>query len=567
MMLTGRTSRAITVGAAAVLCLSACTGNSASDATTAAAVTAAAASSEVASSGSTQSSISGTAQSSSFQPTYVDGKLTAVPGLDQAAMDVINSAPYTSGQWAISVRDMDSGEQLVALNADKMFEPGSVVKNYSTGAAWQQFGSDSTIVTPVKRTGEVVDGTVNGDLVLVGKGDLTMGGRTKPDGTVDFTNLDHNDANGVPGATLTTEDPLTGLDQLAAQVKASGISSVSGNVVVDDRLWEPHSLSNGPVSPIIINQNVIDFITTPTTPGESATSKLVQPKVAPWVVKGQIQTVAAGGKTAIKVTSADEKTVVLSGTIAADSGPVVNTYSFKDPATFARTAFIEALGRAGVSVTADPLAVNPTAALPATADVDSLTSVAELTSLTLDQEATYVLKISYNLGAETFICRLAVAAGSTDCGDGLQKEADIWTAAGLDTKGASLIDGSGLDGNLITADNQVQLSTIMAKRSDAAKWKAALPILGVDGSLTTVEADGPAKGKVSAKTGTLAAYDEFNQRYRLPTKALGGYIDTKTGRHLAFTIIATNSVFPDIAGIFAANNDLGKVVASIQQSY
>ncbi|MEP6560281.1 MAG: D-alanyl-D-alanine carboxypeptidase/D-alanyl-D-alanine-endopeptidase [Nakamurella sp.] len=479
----------------------------------------------------------------------------------------MSKPPYVNGQWAISVQDMDSGEQIVSLNADKMFEPGSVVKNYSTGAAWQQFGPDSTILTPVKRTGEVVDGTLNGDLILVGMGDLTMGGRTKPDGTVDFTNLDHNDANGIPGATLTTEDPLTGLDQLAAQVKAAGISSVSGDVVIDDRLWEPHSLSNGPVSPIIINQNVIDFISTPTTQGQPATSELVQPKVAPWVVSGQIQTVAAGGKTAITVESADEKTVVLSGTIAADSGPVVNTYSFKDPATFARTAFIEALGRAGVTVTTDPVAANPSAALPDTSAVGGLTSVAELTSLSFDQEATYVLKISYNLGGEAFLCRLAVAAGSTDCGDGLKKAAEIWTAAGLDTTGASLIDGSGLAGNLITADNQVQLSKIMAARPDAARWKAALPILGVDGSLTTVQADGPAKGKVSAKTGTLAAWDAFNERYRLPTKALGGYIDTKSGRHFAFTIMATNSVFADVEGIFAANDDVGKVVASIQQSY
>ena len=49
-----------------------------------------------------------------------------------------------------------------------------------------------------------------------------MGGRTKPDGTVDFANLDHNDANPIPGATLTPEDPLAGLDELAAQVKRPG---------------------------------------------------------------------------------------------------------------------------------------------------------------------------------------------------------------------------------------------------------------------------------------------------------------------------------------------------------
>ena len=107
----------------------------------------------------------------------------------------------------------------------------------------------------------------------------------------------------------------------------------------------------------------------------------------------------------------------------------------------------------------------------------------------------------------------------------------------------------------------------MAKRPDAARWKATLPILGVDGSLALVNPNSPATGKVFAKTGTLAAGDLFNQRYRLPAKALGGYIDTKTGRHFAFAIVASNSVFADIQGVFAANDDVGAVIATVQQAY
>ncbi|MEP6562588.1 MAG: D-alanyl-D-alanine carboxypeptidase/D-alanyl-D-alanine-endopeptidase, partial [Nakamurella sp.] len=414
-------------------------------------------------------------------------------------------------------------------------------------------------------SGEVVDGTLTGDLILVGMGDVTMGGRTKPDGTVDFTNLDHNDANGIPGATLTTEDPLTGLNDLAAQVKAAGITSVSGNVIVDDRLWQPHTLVGGAVSPIIINQNVIDFTTTATAPGQLATS-VMSPVVSPWVVSGEVQTVAAGGETDIDIEVPEAGKVVLSGTIAADSAPVLKVHAFKDPATYARTAFIEALGRAGVTVTGDPVATNPADALPATSAVDALTAVAELTSLPLSEEVTYINKISYNVGGETMLCRLAVAAGSDDCTTGIGQAGKVWTAAGLDTKGASLIDGSGLGGNLITPNNQVELEMIMAKREDSAEWKATLPILGVDGSLTTVQAGSPAAGKVIGKTGTLLARDNFNDRYRLPVKALGGYIDAESGRHLAFAVIATNSFYPDIEGIFAANDDVGAVVASIQQS-
>jgi D-alanyl-D-alanine carboxypeptidase/D-alanyl-D-alanine-endopeptidase (penicillin-binding protein 4) len=555
-MLTGRTSRLAAVAGAAVLCLAACTGNSGTAESTSQSASPAAASSSAAMS---------SAASSGAAPTASEG-LTSVPGLSQEALDVMNQPQYALGQWAIAVRDIETGEQIVSLNANTLFEPASVTKTYSTGAAWLEFGPDSTVTTPVKVSGEVVDGTLTGDLVLVGKGDITMGGRTKPDGTVDFTNLDHNDANGIPGATLTTEDPLTGLNELAAQVKASGINEVAGDVIVDDRLWQPHTLVGNPVTATIINQNVIDFTTTATSPGEPA-NIVMSPVVAPWQIDNQVQTVEAGGKTEIKPTSTDEKTVTLTGTIAADSAPVVNVYLFKDPATYARTAFIEALGRAGVTVTADAVATNPAAALPPKADVDSLTSVAELTSLPLKEEITYINKISYNNGGEAMYCRLAVAAGSDDCAEGLLKGQELWAAAGLDTNAVVFVDGSGLAGNYITADSQVQLQTIMSQRPDAQEWRDTLPILGVDGSLATVQADGPSAGKVFGKTGTLVAGDGFNDRLRLPVKALGGYIDTEGGRQFAFAVISTNSLYPDINGIFEANDDVGKVVASIQQAY
>jgi D-alanyl-D-alanine carboxypeptidase/D-alanyl-D-alanine-endopeptidase (penicillin-binding protein 4) len=509
----------------------------------------------------TSTSPGGEAASGSPDPTAA-----SVPGLDASALAVTNQPAYAQGQWAIAVKDLQTGEALIALNDGILFEPGSVVKTYSVGAAWQQFGPDSTVVTPVKRTGEIADGTLSGDLILVGQGDLTMRGRTKPDGTVDYTNLDHNDANAIPGATLTPEDPLTGLDDLAAQVKAAGVTTVTGNVIVDDRLWDAHHLENGPVTPIVINQNVIDFTTTPGPVGQPGTIDL-RPKVAPWTVTSQVQTVAAGGTTDIKVTSPEFGSVVLTGTIAADSAPVVNTYAFDDPARFARTAFIEALGRAGVTVAADPVATNPDASLPDPSAVTALPAVAQMSSLPLREEAEYVLKISYNLGAETFVCRLAVEAGSTECGDGLAKAAQIWSAAGLDTKGASLIDGSGLPGNLITASNEADLQIIMAKRPDADQWQATLPILGVDGSLSMVQPDGPAAGKVFAKTGTLGSGDLFNGRLRLGSKSLGGYIDAASGRRLAFAVISTNSVLADIDGVFAANDDVGKVVTSIQQAF
>ncbi len=73
--------------------------------------------------------------------------------------------------------------------------------------------------------------------------------------------------------------------------------------------------------------------------------------------------------------------------------------------------------------------------------------------------------------------------------------------------------------------------------------------------------------KIFAKTGTLAAGNFFNEQILFPAKALGGFMDAKSGRRLAFAIVAGNSTFSDIDGAFAANDDVGKVATLIQQSY
>lgn len=157
------------------------------------------------------------------------------------------------------------------------------------------------------------------------------------------------------------------------------------------------------------------------------------------------------------------------------------------------------------------------------------------------------MKVSYNRGAQTLVCRLAVSIGGTECDLGMAVARDIWADAGLHVLGASLIDGSGLEGNYITPENAVEIQSLMAKRPDAAGWRATLPILGVDGSLVDA--------------------DLFNGRFRLGTKTLGGVMDTKDGRHLAFTVIVNQGSYAELEGVFEANEDVGKIAAAIQQVY
>ncbi len=491
---------------------------------------------------------------------------SSIPGLPASAVEIIDSAPYANGIWGIHVTDAESGEVLVDYNSATLLEPASVTKTYSVGSAWLKFGPDSTITTPVVRRGEVNGGTLDGDLILVAKGDILMGGQTGPDGQVVFTDMDHNDANLLPGATIADNDPLAGLDDLATQIKGSGIDSIDGDVIIDDRLWITRDLgeNDGPVSPIIINNNLIDVVATPGAVGEAPSIEM-RPEVAPWRVVNRVETVAAGEDAAMDITSPEYGVIVLRGTIAADADPQLKVEHFDDPARFARTAFIEALERAGVTVTADATAANPRP--PSRKKVASLPEAAALEGLPLEENATYILKVSYNRGAQTQVCLIAASVGSRDCDAGFPEMAKVLSEAGVDPKQASLVDGSGLPGNFVTPASVTQLMQVFNARPDAQQWQEAMPIMGVDGSVAEVQKDSPAAGKVFAKTGTLGAGDLMNQRLRVETKALGGYIEAQSGRKLAIAIIVNQAMFDDIEGVFAANEDLGKIATSLYEAY
>src|SRR5215208_6385858 len=136
----------------------------------------------------------------------------------------MNSSFYKYGVWGYLEVDPSDGTTVRALGPpDRLYIPGSSTKLFSVSAALDDLGFDHRLKTPVYAQGSVKDGTLSGNLVLVASGDLTMGGRTAPNGTASYTPIDHTYADSVPGATLTPENPLAGLNEIAKQVRKSGI--------------------------------------------------------------------------------------------------------------------------------------------------------------------------------------------------------------------------------------------------------------------------------------------------------------------------------------------------------
>src|SRR5688572_155335 len=113
---------------------------------------------------------------------------------------IMNSSLYRYGEWGLLEVDPSDGHTVQALGpADRMYIPGSATKLFTQSAALDHLGFGHRFKTPVYAQGEVNNGTLNGNLVLVASGDLTMGGRTTPEGTVAYRPVDHTYANSLPG--------------------------------------------------------------------------------------------------------------------------------------------------------------------------------------------------------------------------------------------------------------------------------------------------------------------------------------------------------------------------------
>jgi D-alanyl-D-alanine carboxypeptidase/D-alanyl-D-alanine-endopeptidase (penicillin-binding protein 4) len=427
----------------------------------------------------------------------------------------------------------------------------------------------------VFRIGAVNDGTLDGDLVLVASGDFSMGLR-EDDHTMLYASapdLDHTYANtGLPTIEVGA-NPLAALEQLAQQIAAEGITAVQGDVVVDDRLFDTFfgwpDVTVSPSTPIMINDNRIDILSTPTEPGQLADLDY-RPRTGAITVQTQVTTVAAGQATEIGVSEPESGVFLVSGTIAADAGPTLRVGEIADPASFARTAFIEALQRAGVEVTAPATGPNPADLLPADESYPPDTMVAEHVSGTLAEIVKVILKTSHNPGADLMACLVAVASGSEDCEDGLDAvQQYVSEDLGIDPASFFNFDGAGSDDRDRSSPGAfTEFMRAIDTQPYAAAFEDALSILGVDGEIANDGTNLPAKGHVRAKAGTRAGVVPPNHGL-LNARTMSGYIDAASGRPLVFAIMMENTPFDpaDLDSILMVVTDITNLSIAIFDAY
>jgi D-alanyl-D-alanine carboxypeptidase/D-alanyl-D-alanine-endopeptidase (penicillin-binding protein 4) len=466
---------------------------------------------------------------------------------------ILAAPDLARGFWGVEVVSLSSGEVLYSQNADKLFTPASNTKLFTTAAALALIGPDYKFRTTVETTGTLDRyGRLNGDLILVGRGDPNLSGREIP------YNL----------KTQRNDDPIQALESLADALVQKGVKFIDGDIVADDSYfaferyaegWSQDDLmwSDGaPVSALTVNDNVVFVNIQPADrPGEKAFVS-VKPFAGYYRLDNRIITTPAGTPRKLALNREPGSTVVtLWGNVPLDDPGTNEALAIDDPAEFAAGLFRELLEKRGivvygkqrthhtelaalstfsVTVTAPSHGGGETVARPL--KIDQPLTLAAYESKPLLEDVRIINKVSQNLHAEILLRLLGREHGTAGTIEaGLEVLKGFLAQAGIATDQYAFYDGSGLSReNLVTPHAIVQLLRYSSVQPWGADYKSTLHIAGLDGTLSERLNTPPhPQNRIAAKTGSLNG-----------VKALSGYATTNSGQSIAFSILSNNFNLP-----------------------
>src|SRR6266542_2338429 len=101
-------------------------------------------------------------------------RLTPREQLARTVDSLISQPAFRTALWGVLVVDPATGDTLVSRNAGKLFTPASNMKIITTAVALTQLGPDYRYRTTFAARGTVTDSVLNGDLIVIGRGDPTV---------------------------------------------------------------------------------------------------------------------------------------------------------------------------------------------------------------------------------------------------------------------------------------------------------------------------------------------------------------------------------------------------------
>ncbi len=406
---------------------------------------------------------------------------------------------------AIDVRAADGGGALFALNNERPLQPASVMKLLPTQAALELLGPAHRWVTRIHANGPIVDGVLDGDLVIEGGGDPQF--------------AHHH------------------LWRLLTRVRALGLREVRGRLLVDRSLFapvaydaaafdgQPERAYNAAPDALLLNAHALALRITPVAAGApaivSSEPSLDGFALEPAVVSDEPCT--APYRQLLPAPDGERLRFLGRYPLACGARTLAIHLHTLDPVRYAGAVFRALWSQLGGRIDGG---VGEGIALSGSREL------AAWESEPLSEQVREINKHSSNPMARNLLLGIVAQRG------GLPASADAavarvlgWmTAAGIDPSTVVLQNGSGL-----SREERMPAATLAAllqrawRQPTMPAFVASLPVAGIDGTMARRFTDSPLRGSAHIKTGSLAE-----------VASIAGYVTARSGRRIAVVCIVNH---------------------------
>lgn len=431
----------------------------------------------------------------------------ADPQVFRSRIDQMLEAPgLRHAIWGIRIEEAD-GQILYDRNSSTLLAPASNRKLFSAAFAAHCLGIDRQLATRILISGPVDRGRLLGDVIIVGDGDPSLGGRFDAERRDLF-------------------------NPAIAALRARGIREIAGGVIADvslfgdDRIpgsWKNDNLGEdyaAPVDAIAWNENVIGFRVEGTgSCMEPIVHVTSDPAFAP--LDGSV--ICSEEERYVRYRADATNRLRVNAAVSPSAFPVVlrDLAAVEDPALYAAQALDDALRHAGVRVSRAPGYTRT----PASGElIDTIQS--PMVGVLL---AT-VLEPSQNLYAEMLLKRAAAETREAPItyGKALAAEEDFFGEIGIDREQVRFLDGSGLSpDDLVTNRVLIAIMRWMSAPEREGFFRQVLARPGGEGTLRNRLTG--YESRIAGKTGTINT-----------VAALSGWADTVAGERRFFSIIVNH---------------------------
>lgn len=414
--------------------------------------------------------------------------------------DLASKEPLKGAVWGVCVKEMD-GTIVAARNEGVRMIPASNMKLITTGAAMHALGANFRFETALAYSGEITDGTLRGDVWIIGGGDPTIASR-------DSISL--------------TADGL--FWKWKSMLKKAGINRVEGRIIGDGRAFEG-SLENSSWtyddtgtfygcggSALGFYSNAVDYSVSATTEGTPV--KIVQSyPETPWMhIENYTSTATAGSGNSLFLFTTDLAPYgEWRGTFATDRRPKAEHTANKYGALTCAYYFWKYLKATGFEVSGSycdfardgSLRSGTDWALSAAPQIQP-TVLGKTKSAPLSQIAKITNWRSDNYFAESIFRTL----GEKACGIAVYDscsvaENEVLESLGLKPSLVKIEDGSGLSRkNAVSPGFFCDFLLAMRSSNAAAEFLTSLPALG-EGTLWSMLPNHPDRSRIRLKSGSM----------------------------------------------------------------